>query len=50
LTLELSAGLRDLGSKVTLVIPAGAGERRASDLGVHVETFAQKHPPRLAFF
>lgn len=49
-TLELSAGLRDLGCDVTLLIPdVCRWEKRARDVGVSVETFSQKPSPRRAF-
>lgn len=44
-TLELTAGLRDLGCDLTLAIPAGCRwEPRARDLGVRVVTFPPKSP------
>jgi len=44
-TLELSAGLRDLGIEVTLVVAAGSRwENRAHDLGVPTVTFSPRSP------
>jgi glycosyltransferase involved in cell wall biosynthesis len=44
-TLELTAGLRDLGCEMTLAIPAGCRwEARARSLGVRVVTFPPKSP------
>lgn len=44
-TLELTAGLRDLGCDMTLAIPAGCRwEPRARSLGVRVVTFPPKSP------
>ena len=48
-TVELAAGLRDLGESVTLAVAAGSRwEPLAHELGVRVETFAAKSRLRQA--
>jgi glycosyltransferase involved in cell wall biosynthesis len=48
-TLELSAGLRDLGDDVTLAVAAGSRwESRARALGVRVATFSARSPAKAA--
>ena len=46
-TLELSAGLRDLGDDVTLAVAAGSRwEPRARQLGVRIATFPRRSPAK----
>lgn len=48
-TLELTAGLRELGADVTLAIATGSRwEQKARELGVPVETFPPKSPLKSA--
>jgi glycosyltransferase involved in cell wall biosynthesis len=48
-TLELSAGLRDLGDDVTIAVAAGTRwEPRARELGVRVATFPARSPVKSA--
>lgn len=49
-TLELTAGLRDLGCELTLAVAAGSRwDHRARSLGVRIETFARESALKQAF-